>query len=180
MRILLVYGTTEGQTRKIAEFCAARLAEAGHDVETRDSRRRMADLDMSSFDAAILAGSVHQRQHQETLLNFAVAHRAQLRAMPTMLLSVSLSVAFENGEDEARRYAEGFVDDTGLKPDVTELVAGALKFDQYDYYMNQIVEHIVLEDRAPITQDREFTDWDALGKAVDTFATSLKDAANRA
>ena len=52
MRILLVYGTTEGQTRKIAEFCSARLAEAGHDVEMKDSRRRMADLDMSSFDGS--------------------------------------------------------------------------------------------------------------------------------
>ncbi|MCY6381198.1 flavodoxin domain-containing protein [Hoeflea prorocentri] len=175
MRILLVYGTTEGQTRKIAEFCSTRLTEAGHEVEMRDSRRRMVDLDMPSFDAVILAGSVHQKQHQETLQNFAVAHRKQLKAIPTMLLSVSLSIAFENGEAEAARYVDGFVEDTGLKPDFVELVAGALKFDQYDYFMNQIVEHIVLENREPITEDREFTDWDALGKAVDAFTGSVAD-----
>ena len=29
MNILLVYGSTEGQTRKIAEFCADHLTKAG-------------------------------------------------------------------------------------------------------------------------------------------------------
>ena len=113
-------------------------------------------------------------------MNFALAHRAQLKTMPTMLLSVSLSIAFENGDDEAKRYVDGFIDDTGLKPDAVELVAGALKLDQYDYYMNQIVEHIVLGNRAPITEDREFTDWDALGKAVDAFAASASGARDSA
>ncbi|WP_419910870.1 flavodoxin domain-containing protein [Hoeflea sp.] len=174
MRILLIYGTTEGQTRKIADFCAERLKAAGHDVDESDSRRRLPDLDVASFDAAILAGSVHQKSHQESLINFTVAHRAQLKTLPTLLVSVSLSVAFENGADEARRYVDRFVEDTGFEPRSIALVAGALKYDQYDYYMNQIVEHVVLENRAPITEDREFTDWDALGKELDAFVASVE------
>ena len=173
MKFLLVYGTTEGQTRKIAEFCAVRLTEAGHDVDLRDSRRRMADLDIASFDAVILAGSVHQKQHQETLTNFVVAHRGQLKDAPTLLISVSLSIAFENGGKEARKYVDEFVEYTGFTPGSVALVAGALRFDQYDYYMSQIVEHLVLEDRAKITEDREFTDWDALGETLDAFAASV-------
>ncbi|MDA4844284.1 flavodoxin domain-containing protein [Hoeflea poritis] len=174
MRFLLIYGTTEGQTRKIAEYCAERLKQAGHEVDIGDSRRRMLDLVIPSYDAVILAGSVHQQTHQETLLNFTVAHRKQLKELPTLLISVSLSIAFENGAEEARRYVDRFIEDTGFEPRAIALAAGALKYDQYDYYMNQIVEHVVLENRAPITEDREFTDWDALGKELDAFVQSCQ------
>ena len=172
MNILLVYGSTEGQTRKIAEFCSDHLAKAGHTVDLRDSRRRMLDLDISTFDAVILAGSVHEKTHQETLTNFVIAHKAQLKTKPTLLISVSLSIAFDNGEAEARRYVDAFVDYTGFEPNDVALTAGALKHDQYDYYMNQIVEHVVLENRGVMKEDREFTDWSALAAKLDAFAGS--------
>lgn len=172
MKILLVYGSTEGQTRKIAEFCAARLGDAGHGVDVRDSRRRMVDLDLSEFDAVILAGSVHQKTHQESLANFVIAHRKALKNMRTLLISVSLAIAFENGDEEARQYVKGFADYVGFEPGDVVLVAGALKFDEYDYYMNQIVEHVVLENRGTIHGDREFTDWDKLGDALDAFVAA--------
>ncbi|MEM6462152.1 MAG: flavodoxin domain-containing protein [Pseudomonadota bacterium] len=174
MRILLVYATTEGQTRKIAEFCAAHLEKNAHEVDLRNSNRRMVDLDISTFDVVILAGSVHQRHHQESLSNFVVAHRKQMKELPTLLVSVSLSIAFEGGEKEAQKYIDDFIDDTAFKPAAVSLVAGALKFEQYDYYMNQIVEHIVLEDRTKITEDHEFTDWDTLAQELDAFVASAK------
>ncbi|MCR9137539.1 MAG: protoporphyrinogen oxidase [Alphaproteobacteria bacterium] len=171
MNILLVYGSTEGQTRKIAEFCAERLGAAGHVVDLRDSRRRMVDLELSAFDMVILAGSVHQKTHQESLANFTIAHRKALKSVPTLLISVSLAIAFENGEAEARGYTDSFAEYVGFEPTGVVLVAGALKFDEYDYYMNQIVEHVVLENRGEIEGDREFTDWDKLGDALDSFVT---------
>lgn len=90
-----------------------------------------------------------------------------------MLVSVSLSIAFEGGEKEAQKYVDAFVEDTGFKPDATSLVAGALKFEQYDYYMNQIVEFVVLQDRSNITEDQEFTDWETLADEVDAFVSSV-------
>lgn len=172
MKILLVYGSTEGQTRKIAEFCSTRLGDTGHEVDVRDSRRRMVDLDISQFEAVILAGSVHQKTHQESLANFTVAHRNALKSLRTLLISVSLAVAFDNGEKEARQYVKGFTDYVGFEPTEVVLAAGALKFDQYDYYMSQVVEHVVLENRGTMHGDREFTDWDALGNALDAFVAA--------
>ena len=172
MRILLVYGTTEGQTRKIAKFCVDRLAKSGHQVQLLDSRERMSDLEISAFDRVILAGSVHQRRHQESLRNFVVAHRKQLQQLPSLMISVSLSIAFEGGDEEAEKYVDDFETDTDFKPTARALVAGALKFDQYDYYMNQIVEFVVLQDRSRITEDTEFTDWETLEEELDAFVAS--------
>lgn len=173
MKFLLVYGTSEGQTRKIANFCVSHLTDAGHSVDLRDSNRPMQDLDIAACDALILAGSVHQKVHQESLTNFVVAHHAQLQTKPSLLISVSLSIAFENGEAEANRYIQTFIEDTGFQPTEIAPVAGALKHDQYDYYMSQIVEHVVLESRGNISEDREFTDWQALAATLDGFVASI-------
>jgi len=173
MRILIVYGTTEGQTRKIAKFCAAHLSEAGHQTQLLDSLRPMVDVEVNAFDCVVLAGSVHKRQHQDSLTNFVIARREQLEKQPSLLISVSLSIAFEGGDKEAQGYVDKFTAYTRFKPTAQALVAGALKFDQYDYYMNQIVEFVVLQDRSKITEDHEFTDWETLAEELDAFVASL-------
>ncbi len=173
MRFLVVYGTGEGQTKKIAEFVASRLDGGGHQSELRDSRRRMADVDIGSFDAVIVAGSVHLKRHPEPVENFLVAHRDELAALPTALISVSLSIAFEGGEEEARNYVRQLVDATGFEPGTVLLVAGALRFAEYDYFMDQVVQHVVLESQGPIDEDREFTDWDKLAGELDAFVGTV-------
>ena len=60
MNVLIVYGTTEGQTRKIAEWMATRIRERGHQAELRDSAALAPDLDLKAFDAFMIAASVHQ------------------------------------------------------------------------------------------------------------------------
>ncbi|MGI9352436.1 MAG: flavodoxin domain-containing protein [Rhizobiaceae bacterium] len=173
MNILLLYGSTEGHTRKIAEYCENYLVNNGHTVEVRKSKQRSSDLDIANFDGVILAGSVHQKRHQETLENFVFAHREQLKKLPTLLISVSLSIAFENGKEEASRYVELLIENTKFKPDCVALVGGALKFEMYGYYMSHIVEHVVLKDREKISEDREFTDWDDLRLKLDAFTAGM-------
>ena len=58
--VLIVYGTTEGQTRKIADWMAKRARERGHDVELHDIATLPPGLDLKLFHAFIIAASVHQ------------------------------------------------------------------------------------------------------------------------
>ena len=173
MKFLLIYATTEGQTRKIVEFVASQLKNLKHEVELLDSARRLLDLEISAYDAVIIAGSVHQRIHQESVTNFVIAHRGQLEKLPVLLISVSLSIAFDGGNDEAQNYVDMFVDYTGFKPTSRLLVAGALRFDEYDFFMEQIVEFVVLKDQENICGDKEFTDWGKLTEDIAGFASTV-------
>ena len=173
MKFLLIYATTEGHTRKIVEFVASQLKELKHEVELLDSARRLLDLEISAYDAVIIAGSVHQRKHQETVTNFIIAHRGQLEKLPVLLISVSLSIAFDSGDEEAQNYVDMLVDYTGFKPTSRLLVAGALRFDEYDYFMEQIVEFVVLKDQENISSDKEFTDWSQLTEDIAGFANAV-------
>lgn len=175
MRFLVVYGTTEGQTRKIAERIAERIGEHGPDTELLDSTALPADLDLAAYDALIIAGSVHQHRHQASLVHFVAENLKQLNAKATAFVSVSLSAVLEEDEREAQGYVDKFLAETGWRPSETYLVAGALLYTQYDFFKRQIMKLIVWKGGGPTEADRdyEFTDWDALSAFVDSFLEKI-------
>lgn len=171
MNVLIVYGTTEGQTRKIAEWAAANARDRGHQVELYDSAALAFDSNLEAFHAFIIAASVHQEHHQDTITNFVIAHRKLLNMTPSAFISVSLSAVLEDGRTEAQKYVDRFVSVTGWRPRMTLLLGGALRFTEYDYFQEQIVKFIVMKrgGAASTERDREFTDWDALAGFVNGF-----------
>ena len=178
MKFLCIYGTTEGQTRKITERIAAQIRENGFEVALLDSAALPPDLDVGAFDAVVLAASVHQQRYQTAFAHFVKKHRLELQARPSAFVSVSLSSVLEENEDDAQEMADRFLDETGWRPTRTELVAGALAYTQYDFFKRQLMKWIVDRAGGPTdaSQDYEFTDWDAL----DTFAVSFLETAGQA
>ena len=174
MTLLIVYGTVEGPTRKIAEFVQEKLRGAGHDVSEFDTAQRTAPVSFEGVDKVILAASVHERRHPQTFEVFVGAHRKDLAACETLLISVSMSAAFEEGLGEAREYLTEMEMRTEFKPDAELLVAGAIKTGSYDYFATQVIRHVVMRDREYDANhgEHEFTDWDALEKDVLAFANS--------
>jgi menaquinone-dependent protoporphyrinogen oxidase len=170
LNVLIIYGTTEGQTRKISEWTAMHIRGRGYRAELHDSAAPVFNLDLETYDAFIIAASVHQERHQETVINFVTAHLEALDAKPSAFISVSLSAVLEGGGMEAQKYVDRLVTMTGWKPRMTLLLGGALRFTEYDYFQEQIVKFIVMKGGAVNTgRDREFTDWKALAGFVDRF-----------
>ena len=171
MKVLISYATTEGQTRKIAERIANQVPELGHLAELVDMDRKPHSINVDDFNAVIVAASVHQHDHQDAIEVFVIASRAALNAKPTMFLSVSLSAAFDEGRREAQDCIARFIKQTGWTPSVSLPVAGALRNEGYDYFQQQILEHVVLKNRMVDhpERDHEFTDWKALADAVEAF-----------
>jgi menaquinone-dependent protoporphyrinogen oxidase len=174
LNVLIVYGTTEGQTRKIAEWTAKRIRERGHQAKLLDSASLESDLDLDTYDAIIIAASVHQECHQEEITNFVIAHRETLNTKSSAFISVSLSAVLEGAE--AQKYVDHFVSVTGWRPRRTLLLGGALRLTEYDYFQEQIVKFIVMKrsGAASTARDREFTDWHALAGFVDGFLEAAR------
>jgi menaquinone-dependent protoporphyrinogen oxidase len=63
-----------------------------------------------------------------------MASLPELQRRPTLFLSVSLSAAFPDGMLEAQSYVNDFLVNTGWKPTQSLLIAGALRYDEYDYF----------------------------------------------
>jgi menaquinone-dependent protoporphyrinogen oxidase len=181
--ILVAYGTTEGQTRKVAEFIAERLRIRGHRVDLVDTATPAAEQVTPSYQAVVLGGSLHQHKHQSSLLDFAKRNRAWLVAMPSAVFSVSLSAALDDMESriEVQRLLNDFVDECGLKPLAVRCIAGALKYTQYDYFKRLVMRLISRQAGRPTdtSQDYEYTNWDDVEAFVDEFLAAAKQAAAR-
>jgi menaquinone-dependent protoporphyrinogen oxidase len=171
--ILVAYGSTEGQARKVAEFIAERVRRRGHRVDLIDVATPAAPQVVPTYLAAIIGGSVHQHRHQSALVHFVKDNRAWLAAMPMALFSVSLAAAMDDMDSrlEARRMLDEFADDCGLKPLAVRCIAGALKFTQYDYLKRQLMR-LIARQRGQATdtsKDTEYTNWNEVEVFVDEF-----------
>ncbi len=170
MNILIIYGTEEGHTGRIARFLDEKITGMGHTVAVIDAD----GPDRPRFDGqdkVILAASVHQRRHPRTFEALVAASIERLNAMPTLMLSVSLNASFPEGREEAQDYLDEMKMRTGLKPTSEMLVPGAIRMSRYDYFAMQVVRHVVLRGRdVDIEKDEHvFTDWGALEGEVADF-----------
>ncbi len=173
MRILIAYATTEGQTRRICRFAADRLVTAGHSVELLNVTDGEG-LDMARFDAALLAGSVHVWKLQPDLVSFAAAQAGALAQLPTLFLQVSLAASGDDADERADldRIARDFFERTGWTPSRWAHVAGAFRFDAYDFFKSWIMRRIARDHGIEVAPNgtTEFTDWAALGALLDDWA----------
>jgi menaquinone-dependent protoporphyrinogen oxidase len=174
MKILIVFASTEGQTRKICAHALDHLTAQGHSVALvpADSAK---DIRPESFDAVLLAASVHARKYQASLIDYATRHAATLNGKRTLFLSVSLAAAGTDPAEHADldKIAGELAETTGWTPTRTEQVAGAFRFMEYDflkYWAMRWIEKEKDPDVPPGT-DREYTDWDALDKLLTDWAS---------
>jgi menaquinone-dependent protoporphyrinogen oxidase len=176
MKILIVYATTDGQTRRIARRAAETVADRGHAVELI-AAEDAAGSDLSRYGGVVLAGSVHAGGFQKALAEFAHAGAAALNVMPTLFLAVSLSAAGHDAADWAGlgRILEEFREATGWTPGRVEHVAGAYLPSRYDVFRGWAMKRILAakDPGADLAADREYTDWGRLEEAVTAWLERL-------
>lgn len=173
MKILLLYGTTEGQTRKISEFVAKRLRDIGDAVTLVDATGDTTLVDLRSYDAAIVAASLHAGQYQSSVTHFVRANHAWLNMMPSAFISVSLSAAGTDPEDlkGIADCAARFKADTNWTTPAVHQIAGAFRFTEYDFFKRWVLKLIAWEKGVKVEpgKDVELTNWDALAATVDSM-----------
>jgi len=178
-RILLLYATTEGQTKLIAERTAHTLREKGHSVEMLPAETTQADLDPAAYDGVMVGASIHYGHHPAYLHKLIRRHRDALAARPCALFSVSLSAGGPRPKPAAaQRYLDKFLRRTDWQPQLTASFAGALKYSLYGPIKRRVMIVFVGlgGGNTDTSQDYEYTDWDTVERFADAFAQRLKQA----
>ena len=175
-KILVVYGSTEGHTRRVAEWIATTARNMGREVALYDAGALDAPL-KAEGDAVIIGASVHQGHHQTSVSDFVQAHRGLLERCPSAFFSVSLSAAVDDAmhQAEARAYVDAFLEETDWQPQVTATFAGALRHAEYDYFKHLVLQLLAgqLGQGTVRAQDVDYTDWDAVTRFTQTFLREL-------
>ena len=177
-RVLVLYASTHGHTAKVADRIGAALTSHGVQARVRDVHVSGPRIDLSEFDGVIAGASVHAGHHQNEMLTWLGHHHTRLSAMPSAFFSVSLTAADDT--DEARATTREMIDDvldaTGWIPRETVAFAGALQFEEYNVptrvLMRLIARHH--DPHAEVRKDTDYTDWAAVDRFAEAFATSLR------
>jgi menaquinone-dependent protoporphyrinogen oxidase len=171
-KLLLVYGTSEGQTRRIADFIADGHRAANWVVTLLEARFADAELRVHEFDAVIVAASLHLGSYQAPVVYFVRQRHEVLNEMHSAFVSVSLSAAGSAHDDGGLvECASSFLRETGWQPKMIHHAAGAFHWREYGLLKRWVLRYVAWRrDVSAVTdRDREFTDWERLEQFVDLF-----------
>jgi menaquinone-dependent protoporphyrinogen oxidase len=164
--ILIVYGTTDGHTRKIAQVLAEDLRAQRCSVDVLDAAGSLWRLSPESYDAVIVAASVHIGAYQKGVARWVRTHAEALNHMPSAFLSVCLAVLEQRPEprQEVETIMRRFLRQCGWRPMTTRLVAGAVLYTRYPWLKKWMMKRIVAKagGGTDTTRDYEYTDWNDL------------------
>ncbi|HET7349326.1 MAG TPA: flavodoxin domain-containing protein [Marmoricola sp.] len=176
-KILVVYGTTEGQAARVADRIAEVLRDRGHDVTVLDVRNTD-DTVLAAYDAVVVGASIHMGKHASRMVDFIRTHRDTLARMPAAFFSVSLAALDDTAE--ARKYVEQLEQETGWKPEAVSLVAGALPYTHYGFIKRRMMRRIVASKSAALStdtsRDHVYTDWSEVAHFATGFAQAVESS----
>ncbi len=165
-KVLIYYGTSDGQTGKIARFLGDSLRALGVEVDVADARGPASDARPSAYALVVVAASVHAGGYQKSVRRWVRGRVAELNAKPNVFLSVCLGILQKDPKVMADLEAilEGFRTETGWQPKEVKWVAGALKYTQYNLLKRWVMRRIVAKAGGDLdtSRDYEYTDWNDL------------------
>lgn len=180
-RVLVVYGTTHGQTEKVARRIAEALTADGVAVTTSRVEALAQTTSAADFDGVIVGASVRYGRHQRAVRDFVRARVDAMNALPSAFVSVSGAAgsALPDEQAEAQRCVEQFLADTRWTPHVTETFGGALAYTRYDPITRWLMRRISRRRGGPTdtSRDHESTDWGQVERFAHAFAQLLPHAA---
>ena len=173
-KILIVYGTTHGQTASIASFLQLVLDRRGCQV-TVSNAKEPPTPPLGQFDGIIVGASVIARGHQPSIAAFIRDNVETLNAMPSAFFSVSASAGSsrEAGRAAARRLRDAFLAEVGFHPSLSECIAGAIKYTRYNFLLRWYMKKASRMNggSTDTSRDHEYTDW----AQVEAFARQFAE-----
>jgi menaquinone-dependent protoporphyrinogen oxidase len=175
-RILVLYGTTDGHTAKVARSLAETLRSRGATVDVQNARNGHRPPD--DYDGIIVAASLRGGKYQKAVWGWVRSSRAVLNTKPTAFVSVCLGVLQRDPKVDhmLKTILEGFLDEAGWHPTVTKIVAGALLYTRYNWLLRWFMKRIVAKagGDTDTTRDYEYTDWTDLRAFAEQFGRMVE------
>ena len=161
-KILMIYSTTDGQTKKVLERIKVELADS--DVEIAPISRAN-ELELTAFDKVVLGASIRYGKHKPEVFDFVKKQKKILEGKETYFFSVNVVARKPNKNTPATNpYMKKFLEKTAWKPDFIEVFAGMVNYPKYNFLDRNIIRFIMYITNGPtdVSQCHEFTDWESV------------------
>ena len=115
-KILILYSTTDGHTRKICERLQQVIEHQAHQV-TVVSVQYEPLVDLGSFDKIVIGASIRYGKHSPLIYEFIKRHAQLLDARPNAFFTVNIVARKpEKNRPETNPYMRQFLTKTSWRP----------------------------------------------------------------
>jgi menaquinone-dependent protoporphyrinogen oxidase len=173
-QVLILYGTTDGHTGKVADALEKSLVGLGAMVDVVEARERKAnEVRVEDYDAVLVAASIHVGRFQRSVERWVRRNAEGLNRKPSAFLAVCLAILDEvpEADEHVERIKSRFFERCGWRPRSTLTVAGAIPYTRYGFFKKWLMKRIsaARAGDTDTTRDFEYTDWAEL----DRFAREI-------
>lgn len=176
LRVLIIYGTTYGQTEKIANRIAAGLQRRGFTVELCNAATSRPALALEQYAGVVVGSSIMARGHQPSIKDFIRDYVATLNLVPSAFFQVSASAgsASPHAREAAQQILQDFIAKNGWCPVLSASLPGAINYTKYNLLLKWYMKRASAKNggSTDTSRDHEYTDW----AEVERFALAIANA----
>jgi menaquinone-dependent protoporphyrinogen oxidase len=172
MKLLFLYSTREGQTKKILTRISEQFPEEQCefiDIHTNPQ------VDFSQYDKVMVGASIRYGKLNPKLYSFIDTYSSQLARVKAAFICVNLTARKEaEGKDTplGSPYVQTFLKKSSWKPELIGVFAGALYYPRYRLFDKMMIKLIMsmTGGETDTSKEVEFTNWEK----VDNFGCKFK------
>ncbi|MBF0266324.1 MAG: menaquinone-dependent protoporphyrinogen IX dehydrogenase [Gammaproteobacteria bacterium] len=165
-KTLIIYSTTDGQTRKIC-LRLQQILEQQNNLVTLISVTESDSVNLSIFDKIIIGASIRYGKHNKNIYEFINTNRAMLESKVNAFFSVNVVARKPNKDTpETNPYLKRFLSQVSWHPKKLAVFAGKIEYQKYTFWDRTIIRLIMWITKGPTDPKAniEFTDWEKVNK----------------
>jgi len=174
-KILILYSTTDGHTRKICQRLKQVIEQQAQQVTLMPIEGK-SNVDIKSFDKIVLGASIRYGKHNKQVYEFIKANEQILDSKPNAFFSVNVVARKpDKNRPETNPYVKKFLKQISWQPKELEVFAGKIDYQKYRFWDRLMIRLIMWMTKGP-TDSRtvvEFTNWqqvETFGRLISTMS----------
>tara|TARA_B100000963_G_scaffold271313_1_gene239500 strand:- start:979 stop:1494 length:516 start_codon:yes stop_codon:yes gene_type:complete len=165
MKSLLIYSSTDGQTKKICEV-----------IKNNSTNKQFIEifsledafkLDINNYEQIILGASIRYGNYKSNLFKFIEKNIKILNIKDNAFFSVNVVARKqEKNTPDTNPYIKKFLKKTNWRPKKIEVFPGKVDYPNYNFFNKVVIRFIMLITKGPTDTSKayEFTDWEKVKK----------------
>ena len=142
MKIAIIYASSHGTTRKVAELIAEKIDEK--DVVCLEAKKSI-NADLTAFDKIIVGGSIHAGQMQKSIVKFCEANSEKLLQSPLALFVCGMESDPEKKQAEVEK---AYPEKLRSHASIVKFTGGEFLFEKMNFMERLIIKKIAKTDKS--------------------------------
>lgn len=174
MKLLIIYSTTDGHTRKIAEYMASHASNTQRfsvidviDIKSVNS------IELKNYSHIIVGASIRYGKFAKPVFDFIEQQSDSLNKVVSGFYSVNLTARkADKNTPETNVYTRKFLENINWKPSLVAVFAGALLYPRYGFFDKFMIKLImkITKGETDTSKEIEYTDWESVGVFIDEIS----------